>query len=161
MTCATFVRKKSWVTASATSGIIARNSRGLIMAACSFLHRNVVDAFVAEAYACKQAVCFAKDLGFTRVIIEGDSLIIIKKLNSGKVDRSVVSPIIRDIQTLSQEFDSISFCFVRREANTAAHVLVQECRSFSTPCYWVEEAHEATTAAAEFDKRKLLQTHVH
>ncbi|KAK9046609.1 hypothetical protein V6N11_052494 [Hibiscus sabdariffa] len=103
-------------TASVTSGIIARNSRGLIMAACSFPHRNVVDAFVAEAYACKQAVCFAKDLGFTRVIIEGDLLTIIKKLNSGKVDRSVVYPIIQDIQALSQEFANISFCFVRREA---------------------------------------------
>ncbi|KAK9003211.1 hypothetical protein V6N11_060777 [Hibiscus sabdariffa] len=145
--------------ASATSGIIARNSQGLIMETCSFPHMNVADAFVAEAYACKQAVGFAKDLGFTKVIIEGDSPTIIKKLNSRKVDRSVVYPVIRDIQALFQDFVSISFCFVRREANVAAHVLAQECRSFSTPHCWMEEAPVATTAAAESDRRKLLQNH--
>ncbi|KAL4332104.1 hypothetical protein GQ457_07G001850 [Hibiscus cannabinus] len=39
---------------SATTGVIGRNSQGSIMASCSFPHKNVADAFVAEAYARKQ-----------------------------------------------------------------------------------------------------------
>ncbi|KAK8984388.1 hypothetical protein V6N11_029703 [Hibiscus sabdariffa] len=145
---------------SATTGVIGRNNQGLIMAACSFPHRNVADVFAAEAYACKQAVLFAKDLGFPRVIIEGNSLTIIKKINSDSADRSSIYPIVRDIKFLTQSFTSISFCFVRREANNAAHALARECRNYLDPRYWMEQAPEAATMASELDRSRLPQSNI-
>ncbi|KAK8976633.1 hypothetical protein V6N11_057233 [Hibiscus sabdariffa] len=135
----------------AISGAIGRNSEGLIMAACAVPHSNVPDAFVAEALACQQAVQLAKDVGFSNVIIEGDSLTVIKKINAGSHDRSVIAPIIADIKELAKNFGAISFRFVRREANKAVHVLARECRSCQTPCYWLEEAPMEATTAAEVD----------
>ncbi|KAL4332661.1 hypothetical protein GQ457_07G043390 [Hibiscus cannabinus] len=140
---------------TATTGVVGRNNLGLLMASCSIQHVNVADAFVAEALACRQAVRFAKDLGFSRVVIEGDSLIVIKKLNSDAVDRSLICPIVHDIKVLSKDFNSISFCFVRRRANKAAHALARECRSFSGPCYWIEEAPTATMVECELDRSRL------
>ncbi|KAK8507581.1 hypothetical protein V6N11_074043 [Hibiscus sabdariffa] len=144
----------------ATTGVIGRNNRGLIMAACSFPHRKVADVFAAEAYACKQALLFAKDLGFPRVIIEGDSLTIIKKINSDSADRSSIYPIVRDIKFLTRSFTSISFRFVRREANNAAHALARECRNYLDPRYWMEQAPEAATMASELDRSRLPQSNI-
>ncbi|KAK8501559.1 hypothetical protein V6N12_057890 [Hibiscus sabdariffa] len=135
----------------AISGAIGRNSEGLIMAASAVPHSNVPDAFVAEALACQQAVQLAKDVGFSNVIIEGDSLTVIKKINAGSHDRSVIAPIIADIKELAKNFGAISFRFVRREANKAVHVLARECCSCQTPCYWLEEAPMEATTAAEVD----------
>ncbi|KAK8479771.1 hypothetical protein V6N11_052705 [Hibiscus sabdariffa] len=145
---------------SATSGVVGRNNLGLIMAACSVQHENVANAFMAEALACRQAVLFARELGFSRVIIEGVSLTVIKKLNSDAVDRSLICPIVHDIKILSLDFNNISFCFVRRGANKAAHALAHECRNNPGPCYWVEEAPVATTTKCELDRTRLEQVQV-
>ncbi|KAK8686375.1 hypothetical protein V6N13_125400 [Hibiscus sabdariffa] len=56
------------------SRVIVRDKAGLIMGSCIVPHCHVADAFVAEAFTCLQAVTFAKELGFRRVVIEGDSL---------------------------------------------------------------------------------------
>ncbi|KAL4386726.1 hypothetical protein GQ457_09G008720 [Hibiscus cannabinus] len=53
------------------------------------LHDNWI-----EALTCLMAVTFAKDLVFTRVIVEGDSLTIIKKCASKAIDVSLVSPVV-------------------------------------------------------------------
>lgn len=98
------------------SGVIARNEMGLIIGACTYPHFNIADAFVAEAQFYEQAVRFAQELGFHRIQIEGDSLMIIKRLHS--------------------------FHNVKREANAAAHVLAREGRRFSEERFWVEEASE-------------------
>ncbi|KAK8974367.1 hypothetical protein V6N11_034921 [Hibiscus sabdariffa] len=65
---------------SSVSRVVARNSQGLIVAACTHPHSRVVDAFIVEALAYKLAVTFAIDLGFHSVMVEGDSLSVIKKL---------------------------------------------------------------------------------
>ncbi|KAL4379420.1 hypothetical protein GQ457_02G006440 [Hibiscus cannabinus] len=145
---------------SATSGIVARDNEGFILAACAFPHSNVSDAFVAEALACLQAVHFAKDMGFLNVTIEGDSLSVCKKLNSSSQDRSLIAPIISDIKELAVGFWNISFACVRREANRTAHSLAREYRAASTPYYWIEEVPPGTAAAAELDKRHLLSVRV-
>ncbi|KAK8989033.1 hypothetical protein V6N11_030401 [Hibiscus sabdariffa] len=144
----------------AISGAIGRNSEGLILAACAIPHSNVPDAFVAEALACQQAVQFAKDVGFSNVIIEGDSRTVIKKINDGTHDHSIIAPIMADIKELAKYFGAISFCFVRREANKAAHTLTRECRSCQVPCYWVEEALMEASVAAEVDRRLLFSANV-
>ncbi|KAL4303379.1 hypothetical protein GQ457_10G023210 [Hibiscus cannabinus] len=105
-----FVRQDRY----ATSGVVARDSEGLVLAACVIPHSNVSDAFVAEALACKIAIQFAKDMGLLNVIIEGDSLTVVKKLNSSSHDRSIIAPIIVDIKDMAESFNSISFRFVRR-----------------------------------------------
>ncbi|KAK5770423.1 hypothetical protein PVK06_046573 [Gossypium arboreum] len=71
---------------------------GLIIGACTYPHFNIADAFVAEAQFYEQAVRFAQELGFQRIQIEGDSLMIIKRLHSCTVDRSVLGPNVVDIK---------------------------------------------------------------
>lgn len=44
------------------------------MGACTYPIVDVADAFVAEARACETAIYFARDMGFRKVVVEGDSL---------------------------------------------------------------------------------------
>lgn len=75
---------------------------------------HVAYAFIAEAWAWEQAVRFAIDMGFRKVQMEGDSLTVIKRLNS--------------------------LLHIRRNANCAAHSLAKEGRRFQSARFWVEEA---------------------
>ncbi|KAK9029055.1 hypothetical protein V6N11_026180 [Hibiscus sabdariffa] len=113
----------------AMSGVIGRDNAGNIVASCVVPFNNVVDVLVVESFACFQAVRYAKDLGFRRVIFEGDSLNVVKKINEGMLDRSVIAPIIYDICVAAMDFESVSFTFVRRDANRAVHTLARDYRT--------------------------------
>ncbi|KAL4385833.1 hypothetical protein GQ457_15G025620 [Hibiscus cannabinus] len=105
---------------SSVSGIVSRDSQGLLMAACTYPHTGITDSFAAEANAY--------------------SLTIIKKLNSPTLDKSVISPIIRDILSLKTSFDNITFSFVARSGNASAHEMAKLGRQFGEARYWIEEA---------------------
>ncbi|KAA3467477.1 reverse transcriptase [Gossypium australe] len=75
------------------AAVLARNAEGQIMGACTYPYTGVADAFVAEARAYERALCFVLDMGFRKLILERDSLTIIKKLNSNRKDRSILRPI--------------------------------------------------------------------
>ncbi|KAK8670956.1 hypothetical protein V6N13_037568 [Hibiscus sabdariffa] len=122
------------------SGIICRDSDGCVLAACSTPHWFVADPFQAEALACLVVVKFARDLGFTWVIVECDSLTVIVKCQSELIDVSLISLVIANIKDASKVFESINFGFVHREANTVAHTLAQEGKSYNSLMYWIEEA---------------------
>ncbi|KAK8612429.1 hypothetical protein V6N13_092545 [Hibiscus sabdariffa] len=97
---------------SSSSGIVFRNNKGLLMAAAVFPHSHVLNSCAVEAQACLDVVSLAHELSFHNIIIEGDSLTVIKKLNSASTDRSLISMFISDIKHLSEGFESITFNFV-------------------------------------------------
>ncbi|KAK8580316.1 hypothetical protein V6N12_070594 [Hibiscus sabdariffa] len=137
---------------SSVSGIVARESHGLIMAACIYPHLGIADAFIAEAVACEKAVSFALELDFRWVQIEGDTLSVIKKLNSTLMDKSIISLILGDIRTLSASFEAITFLFVGRQGNEAAHELARVGLQYLELRYWIEEASATVERLAQRDR---------
>ncbi|KAL4352590.1 hypothetical protein GQ457_06G017540 [Hibiscus cannabinus] len=124
---------------SIVSGNIAHDSRGLIVAACTYPHSGVTDAFIAEAVACEKATNFSIDLGFRSVHVEGDSPSVIKKLTSTTTNKSIISPIISDNQNLRDSFENITFSFMGRKGNEVAHELARVGLQYSKLRYWIEE----------------------
>ncbi|MBA0874185.1 hypothetical protein Goshw_013102 [Gossypium schwendimanii] len=51
------------------SSVIARNESGEILAACTYPHYGVADAFTTEARVCEQKVAFAQELGFRSIVV--------------------------------------------------------------------------------------------
>ncbi|KAL4361744.1 hypothetical protein GQ457_04G011590 [Hibiscus cannabinus] len=137
-------------------GVIGRDNAGNIVASCVAPFSNVVDVLVAESLACLQAVRYAKDLGFRGVIFEGDSLTVVRKINEGMLERSIIAPIIYDIRVAAMDFESVSFTFAQRDANRAAHTLARDYRSHQTSYFWIEEAPTGATVAANLDRSKLV-----
>ncbi|KAK5793106.1 hypothetical protein PVK06_034242 [Gossypium arboreum] len=121
------------------------------MEACTYPYEGVVDAFVAEAKACERAMLFAMDMGFRSILMEGDSLLIIKKLKSDGDDRSILSPISQSIRLLESHFVEVTYHFVPREANRAAHNLALEGRQRQTSYFWVDEAPDSVEKVVDED----------
>ncbi|KAA3472633.1 reverse transcriptase [Gossypium australe] len=122
------------------SGVIARNNEGLVMVACTYPWDYTPDPITAEARACLQAIIMAEEMGFQEICVEGDSLTIIKKVNSLEDDRSNISNLIKKIRGRLPKFRATSFRHIPREANRAAHEMAREGNKYDEPRYWVEEA---------------------
>ncbi|KAK8579163.1 hypothetical protein V6N13_142379 [Hibiscus sabdariffa] len=67
-----------------------QNDEGLIMPACTLHHEHVSDEFIDEVLSCLQTVILARDLGFSKIVVEGDFLTIIKKLCLVVANTSIV-----------------------------------------------------------------------
>ncbi|XP_059436347.1 uncharacterized protein LOC132169310 [Corylus avellana] len=117
-------------------GILARDATGQFMVACGIKQRIVVDPTVAEAIAALHAVIFAKELGFERVIFEGDSLTVMKAINSIGLCESSYGHFVEDVKTYSSDFAMSSFVHVPRGANSAAHTLAKEACTHVTEKFW-------------------------
>ncbi|MBA0857829.1 hypothetical protein Goshw_017895 [Gossypium schwendimanii] len=65
-------------------------------------------------------------MGLRRVIIEGDVLSIIRRVQTTKEDRSVICSYIHDIKTLSRVFEECRFKKVFRSGNGVAYELAKE-----------------------------------
>ncbi|KAA3462867.1 Zinc finger, CCHC-type [Gossypium australe] len=61
------------------AGVVVRDSRGNILLSSADIHKGVHTAFAAEALACRRATQIALNMKEESIIIEGDSLTVIKK----------------------------------------------------------------------------------
>ncbi|MBA0678293.1 hypothetical protein Goari_019647, partial [Gossypium aridum] len=60
------------------------------------------------------------------VVVEGDSLTVIKIAKSGSMDRLEIRAYIQDIKYEKRKFSKVWFTFIRRPAKASAHALAQE-----------------------------------
>ena len=102
-------------TDSAGLGVIIRNDLGLVMAASSQIIPLPTSVEMVEVLAARNAICLARELQFNKVIVEGDSEVVIKSLNSSNVSSTSFGHIVRDIKIVSTAFSEISFCHTRRQ----------------------------------------------
>ncbi|MBA0731459.1 hypothetical protein Golax_022779 [Gossypium laxum] len=136
----------------ATTAILARDSTGEIVGAETYLFEDVVDAFVAEARACERALIFARMMGFLRLIVEGDSLTVIKSIKKKGEDKLVLRPITHHICKMGLHFDEVSYLFMPRTVNGAAHTLVLEGRRRKVCGGWVNGVPESVMMVAMNDR---------
>ncbi|KAM2925613.1 hypothetical protein FF1_043106 [Malus domestica] len=65
------------------------------------------------------------DNGFDNVIIEYDALVIIQMLKKESTPNYSIECILGDIELLVQRLTSVTFSFVPRESNRAAHLVMK------------------------------------
>ncbi|KAA3464145.1 reverse transcriptase [Gossypium australe] len=87
----------------------------------SKIHSEVVSVFAAEAIACREVVQIGVNHSWPSVIIEGDSLTVIKKCKSREQNRSMISVYIQDIKMMASGSKKFVFQYVSRTMNTLAH----------------------------------------
>ncbi|KAA3486789.1 reverse transcriptase [Gossypium australe] len=111
---------------SSASGVVVRNSSGRVLISRTTIHRGITSAFAAEAVACCQATQIALDMNIENIIIEGDSLSVIKKCKNINQDKSLIGPFIHDIHRLKLRGRRFEFEYIPRSANNLAHILAKE-----------------------------------
>ncbi|KAH1091582.1 hypothetical protein J1N35_018839 [Gossypium stocksii] len=106
---------------TSASAIVARNANGEVIISKFYLHTAVGMAFDAKAIACFEFKLTGIEMGFTDVIVEGDSKSIINKCMTRSIDKSQIRTHIKNIQKEKERFQSLVFHFVPRSANQLAH----------------------------------------
>ncbi|MBA0729700.1 hypothetical protein Golax_022829, partial [Gossypium laxum] len=108
------------------SGIVSKNAEGIAILSYSETQKEVPSTFAAEALACRKVVQIGIEMQWLEIIIEGDSLAIIKKCQSKSQDRSQVGGYIHDIHKIIDKFNNIVFKYTLRSENGLAHILATE-----------------------------------
>ncbi|KAA3458346.1 reverse transcriptase [Gossypium australe] len=139
----------------ATTAIIARDERGAVLGAETYLFENIADPFVAEARACERAVLFAQARRYRRVIVEGDALSVFRCIKRRQSDKSMLRPITQNINHLGLNFQEISYRYVSRSTNGVAHALAIEGRRSRFSGCWSEDLPDSVKAIVVKDSRVL------
>ncbi|KAE8797985.1 Alanyl-tRNA synthetase [Hordeum vulgare] len=120
------------------AGGVARSQTALMGAWCK-PHLGVTDPMIAEALALRDGVIFANLRGYANVITDTDSLEIVILWNNRHNSRSVVAPVIYEIEELADSFHSFVIQHVSRSANGPAHLCVQRACNVSVTESWLCE----------------------
>ncbi|KAF5481630.1 hypothetical protein F2P56_002269, partial [Juglans regia] len=112
-------------------GVVIRNWEGSVTATLSSSRCIFPDAKLAEAMAALRAVLFCKQIGISRVLLEGDALNVVNDINSEAKDWSSVGLIIQDIKTELQNLEYGSVHFISRNSNCIAHCLAKNALKLS------------------------------
>ena len=105
-----------------------------------------------ELLACQRAIEFAVDVGFARLIIEGDNNNVIHVISSSMENSSLFGNVVDDIRHLIRGLHWSSVCYIRRGGNMVAHVLAQYARhTLDKDLYWIEDSPPSATKALYHD----------
>ncbi|XP_075649789.1 uncharacterized protein LOC142620276 [Castanea sativa] len=106
-------------------GAIIRNEKGEVMAALSAIGPLVTCSEEAEVLACRRAVEFAMECGFSEVVVEGDNQMVMSAIQLRKRLSSGIGHIIQDVLCLLNNFWLSQVHYIRRSANSTAHALAR------------------------------------
>ena len=122
---------------SAGLGVVIRNEEGQVMVALS--QKTTFTAIEVEAMATHRALKLGLETGFHRIILEGDSQILISAMENSSHSLSNIGHIVKGIQYLTSYFSKIHYSHVRRHCNTETHSLVRQAIYFSQMQIWMED----------------------
>ena len=132
-------------------GVILRNSEGQAMVSLTERATLPFTAIEVEAMAARRALLLALETGFDRVILEGDSQVLITALQNNSYTLSHFGHLVQDIQYLASCFSEIHYSHVRRHCNTVAHALAKRANSISHYQVWMEDVPPDITSVLEAD----------
>jgi ribonuclease HI len=136
---------------SGSSGVVIRNENGEILMAAAKRHYHTPDALTAEALAARDGLVLVHSGGFHKVILETDNLELVNLLQSVAGERSQIAGLWHEISEISKVFSSISFSFVRREGNGAAHQCAKLLPLSIPECVWSDGFPALLVGTAEND----------
>ncbi|KAH9761073.1 putative reverse transcriptase/RNA-dependent DNA polymerase [Citrus sinensis] len=102
-------------------GAVIQNSEGEFVTARSNWLISSFGAREAEAIGVREILSWLKGLPFLHVIIEMDSLQVFTALTMDSFSPNGFGLLIDDCRALAQSLGDVTFSFVRRSANSAAH----------------------------------------
>nr|XP_023928856.1 uncharacterized protein LOC112040187 [Quercus suber] len=120
-------------------GVIFRDSQGLAMVSLAQNIQLVSSVAEMEALAATRALELAAELGFDRVIFEGDSTSVITSLTDQVQYLTPFGLLIREAQDLALQLNHVKFQHVGREGNSVAHNLARHARHVTGFSVWMED----------------------
>lgn len=98
----------------ASIGVVIRDYKGMVLASMS--ERIILPPSVAnlEALAVVRALNFAHEIGFPKIVLEGDSEVVIKALRREEESFASSGHLIAEAKSLLEAFSVVNFSYTRR-----------------------------------------------
>ena len=122
-------------------GIVVWNSEGMFMAGKSVQLAGCLEPHRAELIEAREALLFAWDASFRRVILEGDATNVYSNIESVEDDLSYNGSILRDIVLYAIWFPSFRSSSISRERNRVADFLAHKAVRGESGI-WLEDSPE-------------------
>ncbi|XP_062155310.1 uncharacterized protein LOC133863384 [Alnus glutinosa] len=120
-------------------GIVIRDEGGRFVAAKMKVVPYIVDPNAAGTIAAWSAVQFGREMGANRIVLEGDSMVVVSALRASESCDRLFGQLIDNIKSYFSHFSPVKVNHVRREANVAAHVMAKMAISNLLNHSWVGE----------------------
>lgn len=118
-----------------STGVIFRDDLGLALTGSARIH-PANSPLHAEILAMKEAHELANNLNLKYIIFESDNQELISCCKK-KETHWQISPILKRIEELRGNFDTVAYSWCRREANESADEIASLCKKFMLPRYWM------------------------
>jgi len=140
-------------------GFVVRDDHSRAVLAGAGRIAVVSDALCAEAHACIEALMVAANQGMQHVMVETDSQILVKALQTDEFDRAQGGVLFREAKFLmATMFSSASVVHVHRSCNSVAHELARagRIRDLDHPAVWVHPLPDFVNALLVRDSAEPL-----
>ena len=119
-------------------GVVIRDNNGAVLVSCSEKLTQAYKAEETETLAARKALMFAHELGFQRVILEGDALGLIQALKSQEQNLSPLGSLVEDVKLYSNHFQRVLYSHVKRNGNSVAHNLAKHAIRIPNFQVWMD-----------------------
>ena len=138
-------------------GVIIRNEKGEVMGAMSAKGPRVTDSLEAKALACRKALEFAMDIGFSDIVIEGDCVQVINAIKASKANLSLLGHVVEDIQVLILGLRWAEVRWVKRSANLVTHNLARYAKNISNDVIWLQDSPTSALDSLYHDYLAIME----
>jgi ribonuclease HI len=121
------------------TGVVIRDCTGGCIACLQTFLPHVVDAPMVEAYAFRDGLTLAQQIGIQNFTIQTDCAQVVETMKNGGFSATSSAVIYDDCMILWSGFGNVSVECCNREANQVAHELARDSCSSSRSCTWVDE----------------------
>ena len=132
-------------------GVVIRDNIGAMLASCSKKLHQAYKPDEVEALVALKVVTLARDLGFQKAILEGDSLSLIKALKSTNDSLSPIHLLVDDVKWVASSFERLVYSYVKRNNNRVAHSLAKNALCIPDLQVWMEDVSSHITSILDLD----------
>jgi hypothetical protein len=118
-------------------GIVARNYRGEVLGVKCLTKPFIIDLITAEAVGVRETVAFCQQMGFSNIIMEGDSLEVIHELTRDDNCGTSYGMMINDTKLGLLTIPTWEINHVKQGANIVAHILAKQALVLSEDIVWM------------------------
>ena len=94
----------------------------------------------AESKSFEAGILFALSRGFTNVVLEGDSQVMVNALAGSSSPPLAVASVIQGVHEICMDFRQAQFSHLKRQGNMPAHLVAKNAyNSIVNDIVWVEE----------------------
>ena len=120
-------------------GSVIRDELGRVIAAMSKKIQAPLGPLEVEAKAFEAGLQLARDMGYQDIILEGDSLILVRALYGLSWPPSTIDSMVVGMQLLCLDFRMVYVSHVRRQGSKPTHILAKYALSINDSVVWIEE----------------------